>query len=283
MVFALDVEAAGAVFTLPQNDGSFSEEQTAYLRTLGRRRPSVLFAFPPKSGGTFLRMAAIYAVDGQLTRIVHAQGGRDATPYLPVYLLYLSGGYPDSTLVTHVHMQAFPANRHFIQALDLKPVIMLRSVPDMVVSYLDMLVQEELSANHWLNAAIPEAFRTMDDFAKAEFLIDTVVPWYASYYATWAAFAVDDPGRVCVLRFSDLQDRPAAMLKAVLDHSGLPRPDEVCELAIDSAWHARHEHRFNRGEDGRGQRLPRDLLLRIGRRLDYYRLDAWREELMPAG
>jgi hypothetical protein len=283
MSFELDVEAAAAVFMLPGNDGSFEPEQASYLRALGQRRPSVMLAFAPKAAGTFLRMAAIYAVDGQLTRVVHAQGGRDATPYLPVYILYLAGGFPDSTLVTHVHMQALPANRHFIEAFDLRPAIMLRSVPDMLVSYLDMLAAEPASSSHWLNASIPPNFADMDDATKADFMIDTIMPWYASYFATWMDYAREAPGRVCILRYSDVVRDPVFVLQTLLDHSGLPRSPKVCQLAVEATWNERREHRFNRGEEGRGQtRLNAAQLARIAHLLfDYYGLEAWRAELMP--
>ncbi|HXC54375.1 MAG TPA: sulfotransferase domain-containing protein [Rhizomicrobium sp.] len=283
MAFELDVEAATAVFTLPHVDGDFDAEVASYLRGLGRRRPSVMLAFAPKAAGTFLRMAAIYAVDGQLTRVVHAQGGRDATPYMPAYILYLAGGFPDGTLVTHLHMQALPANRHFIEALDLKPVIMLRSVPDMLVSYLDMLAAEPASPSHWLNAAIPPRFADMDDSARADFLIDTIMPWYASYFSTWACYAREAPGRVCVLHYADVVGNPVHVLQTLLDHSGLSRSTKLCQLAVDAAWGERREHRFNRGEQGRGRvRLSDGQLARIAHLLfDYYDLDEWRSELMP--
>lgn len=284
MSFELDLEATAALFTLPDSDGSYDPDHTAYLRALGRRRPSVFLAFPPKCAGTFLRTAAIDAVGGQLTRVVHAQGGRDATPYLPTFIHYLQGGYPPDPLVTHVHMQALPANRHFIEALELKPAIMLRSVPDMLVSYLDMLAAEPASPNHWLNIAIPPAFAAMDDATRADFLIDTVMPWYASYYATWLAYATAAPERVLVLRFGDLKRDPAAVLSAVLDHSGLPRSEEMCELAAASAWRDRYDYRFHIGEEGRGRaRFTAKQLERIARQLHYYReLEEWSAELMPA-
>ena len=282
MSLELDVDAMTALFTLPASDGAFDSDHAAYLRALGRRRPSVFLAFPPKCAGTFLRTAAIHAVNGQLTRVVHAQGGRDATPYLPVYIRYFAGGFPSDPLVTHVHMQALPANRHFIEALDLKPVIMLRRVPDMLVSYLDMLEAEPASANHWLNVAIPPTFPAMDAVARADFLIDTIMPWYASYYATWLAYAAEVPERVLVLRYGDLRRDPVAVLQAVLDHSGLPRSEDMCELAIAAAWHTRFENRFNKGEEGRGaSRLTGDQIDRIARHLDYYgELASWRSEVL---
>src|ERR1700744_1827652 len=183
--FALDDEAATAIFVLPDSEGAFDPDHTAYLRALGKRRASVLRAFPPKCAGTFLRSAAIHAVDGQLTRVVHAQGGRDATPYLPVYIRYLAMNYPPTPLVTHVHMQALPANRHFIEALDLRPVIMLRSVPDMLTSYWDMLDADHLSPDNWLNLHVPAHFAAMSDAEKGDFLVDMAGPWYASYFSTW--------------------------------------------------------------------------------------------------
>ncbi|MEJ0024585.1 MAG: sulfotransferase domain-containing protein [Rhizomicrobium sp.] len=283
MSFELDADAITALFTLPRSDGAFDPDHTAYLRALGRRRPSVLLAFPPKCAGTFLRTAAIHAVDGQLARVVHAQGGRDATPYLPVFIRYLAGGYPPDPLVTHVHMQALPANRHFVEALDLKPAIMLRSVPDMLVSYLDMLDTEPASSNHWLNIAIPPDFAAMSRTAKADFLIDTVMPWYASYYATWLAYAAEAPQRVLVLRYGDLRRDPAAVLGAVLEHAGLPRPEEMCELAVAAAWHNRAENRFNKGEEGRSaSRFTAEQRDRIARHLGYHReLESLRSELLP--
>lgn len=283
MAYELDAKAAAALFTLPRDDGSYDEDHVAYLQELGERRASIFLAFAPKAAGTFLRTAAIVAVDGQLVRVVHAQGGRDATPYMPTYILYLAGGIPDSTLVTHVHMQALPANRHFIEALDLKPAIMLRSVPDMLVSYLDMLDKEPLTPNHWLNTAIPPRFTGFSDGAKADFMIETILPWYASYFATWADFVRAAPERVCVLRYPDLHGDPVSMLERLLAHSGLPRSRKVCELSLAAVWQERGEHRFNKGVDGRGRaRFSAEQLKRIAHMLfENYDLEDWRADLMP--
>ena len=271
------------MLTLPRPDGSFEPELAAYLSALAKRRRSVMFAFPPKSGGTFLRAAAIAAVNGQLARVVHAQGGRDATPYLPTYIHYLSDGYPRSTLVAHVHMQAFPANRHLIEALDLRPVIMLRSVPDMLVSYLDMLEAEPPSPGHWLNMAIPQGFYAMDAAARVDFLIDMIAPWYASYFATWLDYVQVSPARVCVLTFGQLKADAAGALSTALAHSGLSCSPEVCELGADVAWRERAGNRFNRGEQGRGGvRMSAAQLGRIETQLfRHYDLEPWRSHIMP--
>src|SRR5580693_3326800 len=135
MALSFDIEAAHAAFSVPACDGSFDPDFANYLQELGETRPSIVLAFAPKAAGTFLRSACVVAADGALVRTVHAQGGRDASFYLPTFLAYYASGFPARNLVTHVHMQALPANRHFIEALDLKPVIMIRAIPDMLASY----------------------------------------------------------------------------------------------------------------------------------------------------
>src|ERR1700743_1890847 len=116
---ALDTRAIDAAFAQPDSDGNFTGVVADYLRSLGMKRPMLFFAFAPKAAGTFLRAAAIEAVDGQLVRTVHAQGGRDAQLYLPVFVHYYLGGLCDGPLVAHVHMQALPANRCFLEAFDI--------------------------------------------------------------------------------------------------------------------------------------------------------------------
>src|ERR1700722_10242329 len=180
-----DEAAIRAAFAQPDNDGSFAGAFGAYLEELSKRRPAVIFAFPPKAAGTFLRTAAIAAIDGQLIRGVHAQGGRDGQPYLPLFISYYLGGMGSRPLVTHLHMQALPANRRFIEALDLRPIVMLRSIPDMLASYWDMLESEETALRDGLNCLFPANFPTLSRERKADFLVDILAPWYASYYATW--------------------------------------------------------------------------------------------------
>src|SRR6201996_3749305 len=108
---AFDSRAISAAFAQPDSDGHFAGLFSDYLRGLGMKRPVLFFAFAPKVAGTFLRTAAIEAVGGSLVRIAHANGGRDAQPYLPIFLNYYLGGLCDGPLVAHVHMQALPANR----------------------------------------------------------------------------------------------------------------------------------------------------------------------------
>ena len=279
---AFDFEAASAAFALPNCDGSFEPDFAHYLRELGETRPSVVLAFAPKAAGTYLRSAAIVATGGQLVRTVHAQGGRDASFYLPTFLGYYANNYPARTLVTHVHMQALPANQHFIDALDLKPVIMLRPIPDMLASYADMLRADPEAPDNWLNVRLPPDYATLDEEARGDFLVDMMGPWYASYFATWQEYSAAAPDRVLVLDYESFTRDPATALERLLAHSGLPRSREECERALKAVWEERGDFRFNKGVSGRGKaRFTPAQLARLERQLAFYpNLDGMRNALL---
>jgi len=271
MAAELDAPAIAAAFSQPDNDGSFSGELETYLKGLGKSCPAVLFAFAPKAAGTFLRTAAVRAINGQLVRTVYAQGGRDAQPYLPIFIRYYLGLLGERPLVTHVHMQALPANRRFIETLDLKPIVMIRPIKDMLASYWDMLESDDQALLDGLNCRFPPDFRGLSRERKADFLVDMLGPWYASYFATWLQYADDDPDRVCVLNYDELQSSPERVLEKALAHAGLTRPPEVCAAAVHLVWQEREKHRFHRGETGRGSDYfsPRHIAC-IDRMLSYY-------------
>jgi hypothetical protein len=180
-------------------------------------------------------------------------------------------------------MQALPANRYFIEALNLKPVIMLRAIPDMLASYADMLEPDPLSPDNWLNIALPDNYPQLDREAKSDFLVDMMGPWYASYFNTWMDYAAKDPTRVLMLDYDDFRADPATSLEKLLAHSGLPRRREDCEASLAAVWQDRASFRYNQGISGRGgDCFTPAQIARLGRQVDFYpRLAPWRDKLIP--
>ena len=255
---------------MPRTDGAFDGDALAYLRGAGARRPLLLLAFAPKAAGTFLREAAIRAVGGQLVRLVQAQGGRDAQLYLPSVLLYLLDQEAPAP-VAHVHMQALAANRHFIAALGLRPVIMLRDLADMLASFLDMLEQDPAARAEGLNCQVPRDFLARARAERLDFMIDVIAPWYASYFATWKDFADADQDRLCVLDFNAFLADPAESLWSALAHADFVVSHGECEAALASVWQERGHYRFNQGAAGRGRHtFTPEHLERLARLLSYY-------------
>ena len=284
MSFVIDSKAVQAIFTAPLPDGSFEEPTLSYLRAVGARRQLLLLAFAPKSAGTFFREAAIKVLNGQLIRLPHAQGGRDGSLYLPnVLTCCLDAAAPET--IAHVHMQALPANRNFIDAFGLKPIIMIRDIADMLASFLDMLEMDPVARADGLNCQVPDNFLQWDRVRKTDFMIDIIAPWYASYFATWKSFADDAPDTVCVLHYRDFCRDPVDGLWTALVHAGFVVSHKDCEKSLGEVWEDRASHRFNKGLQGRGKSyFSPAQLARLRRQLDYYpQLNSWLLHLLDNG
>jgi hypothetical protein len=278
----IDANAMYAVFEMPSPEGIYPPKFVAYFRALGQKRPLLFLAFAPKAAGTFFRQAAMEALGGGcLVRFTQAQGGRDGTPYLPNFMsAYLDAEKPP--IVGHLHMQALPANRNFMDMFGIKPVIMLRDIPDMLASYWDMLDVDATARADGLNCLIPQDFLSLGHDQKADFMIDIVAPWYASYFATWKSFHNDAPQTVCVLHYNEFQDDPAGILFHALQHAGFQAQRIRCEAAIEKVWGDRGNFRFNKGVTGRGREYFSPAHLeRLDRMLSLYKqLEPWKRELI---
>lgn len=277
----IDSKAIEAIFAQPLADGSFEAPIRNYLQSVGARRPLLLLAFAPKSAGTYFRQAAMHAIQGQLIRMCHAQGGRDGTPYLP-YVLACSLDDAAPATVSHIHMQALAANRHLIEAVGLKPVIMIRNLADMLASFLDMLEVDPVARAEGLNCQVPGNFCELDRGAKLDFMIDVIAPWYASYFATWKDFVTAAPETVCVLRYREFCENPAEALYKALAHAGFATTRFQCLKSVEHAWEGKENHRFNKGVSGRGKDYfsPRHFA-QLHKLLSYYpQLSGWMPDLL---
>jgi len=160
---------------------------------------------------------------------------------------------------------------------------MIRSIPDMLASYADMMDPDPLSSENWLNIRVPQDYPALSQEAKGDFLVEMMAPWYASYFATWADYAARAPERVLTLNYEEFRIDPVAVLEKLLGHSGLPRTAEQCRTALDAVWKERSIFRFNKGLSGRGRaRFTPAQLKQLKRQVDFYpELAAWRDALIP--
>ena len=281
MPAVIDSNAIHAVFSRPLTDGSFEPPVQDYLREIYARRPFLLLAFAPKCAGTYFRQAAMHTIGGQLIRMCHAQGGRDGTLYLPNVLVSCLDDTAPAT-VTHLHMQALTANRRFIEALGLRPVIMIRNIADMLASFLDMLEVDPVARAEGLNCQIPANFCDGDRSEKLDFMIDVIAPWYASYFATWKSFADDAPKTVCVLRYHDFCTDPAETLRTAVSHAGFITTLFKCRQSLEEVWREKENYRYNQGVRGRGKDYFSPAhFAQLRKQLSYYpQLADWTAELL---
>ncbi|MEJ0044141.1 MAG: hypothetical protein WDM81_18865 [Rhizomicrobium sp.] len=142
MSFELDADAMAALFTLPRSDGAFDPDHHRLSARPGAP-PSVRSARLPAEMCRHLPAHRSDPCGGRPVGARRARPGRARRHAVPAGVHSLSRRRLSVRPARDACPHAGPAaNRHFIEALDLKPAIMLRSVPDMLVSYLDMLDAE---------------------------------------------------------------------------------------------------------------------------------------------
>ena len=281
MPLVIDNNVVKAVFAQPNPDGAFEGDALSYLRSVGARRSILFLAFAPKAAGTFFRQVTMHAINGALYRSSHAQGGRDGTPYLPNLLVYyLDEDLPE--IVLHTHMQAFAANRQLLSAFGIRPVIMLRNIPDMLASFWDMLEADPVARAQCLNCVVPDSFVELSHAQKADFILDIIAPWYASYFASWKSFADEAPEQVCVLRYQDFCQSPENSIQMALAHAGFAVSRNACTEALGKVWPHRSSFRYNKGTGGRAKSyFNARQLAEIARKLSHYpQLEGWASDLM---
>lgn len=281
MSAVIDNNAIQAIFAQPSPEGAFEGDYLAYLRSVGARRSVLFLAFAPKVAGTFFRQVAMQVVRGDLFRTSHAQGGRDGVPYMPNLLAYyLDKDLPE--IVVHIHMQAFAANRHLLSAFGIRPVIMLRNIPDTLASFWDMLETDPVARAQCLNCVVPDDFVGLSRTQKADFIIDIIAPWYASYFASWKSFADEAPEQVCALRYRNFCQDPATSIHVAIAHAGFAVSRNACTAALERVWPDRNQLRYNKGTEGRGKSyFSACQRAEIGRKLSHYpQLNAWMPDLM---
>lgn len=281
MTSFLPPEAIDVLFAMPRIDGAFENKLLAAARALGHRRPLVLLTYAPRCAGTFLRTAAIEACNGQLVRFTHAEGGRDASFYLPWLIAYFNGALTPGTAVTHVHMPAATANCHLIDAFDLHPCVMRRSIPDSLLSLLSM-IEDDPGMPIGFSFLLPTGFADMPAVKRADILIDLMGPWYAQFYASWKTYSEAQPERVLITDYADFCAAPADTLELILAHARAPQAYDTCAAALASVWTERDKFRCNRGlPHHRAAPFTAAQRARLERFVSYYSvLDPWRDVLL---
>jgi hypothetical protein len=145
--------------------------------------------------------------------------------------------------VAKAHVRYSDATQNIMRQYGIFPVILIRNIYDCIVSLRDHLVHESLDIPQ---AFVPRDFRRLAVRDQYDFIIDFIVPWYASFFASW----VEHDGPSVVFPYERLiQDFPAAVAK-IMEAAGVETSRRDIDAAISKV--DPKENRFNVGRVGRG-------------------------------
>lgn len=208
----------------------------------------LLVACMPKSGSTFLAAALAEATGFRFETLGWGYEQNEQDLYLPA----LVRAYKHDT-VTQQHMRASDPNLRLIEAFGITPIVLVRSLPDVVVSLFDHMAHDVQKASM---AYVDERYSRLDKVAQADFIVDLFMPWYISFYVSWREAERTGKCRPLWVRYEDVIADPAGAITALLERCGTPRPSGVVAAAVERSL--RGKVRFNKGVAGRGQSFLND-------------------------
>jgi hypothetical protein len=279
------------LFVQPSIHGDYAPEVVEQVQRQCQNRPYIFLAFPPKCGGTFIRdvVGRLSGAGPTASRPGHALGGRDVTPYLPMLFAQMFSPTGPKATMTHAHMIGHHSNIQLLNLFKIKPVVMKRSIPDMLCSYADMLETEgrdETGSYNWsilCGVHTDPSFLHFDTDARVDFLVYHQAQWYIQFYASWRRADRDKLLPVHWTTYDAFRTDPVRTITGILDFYGLSDPATAVPEAVAQAQANRSALRFNRGVSGRGMALLKPHHIQHLHRLarGYPDIDFVAEGLLP--
>jgi len=207
--------------------------------TLGQH---ALIACMPKSGSSLLfeALCALTGWDKGFFTYAYLQNEQE------LYLPYVREIAKIDT-VTQLHCRATHANIHIIQGFDIRPVVLVRNLADIVMSLVDFYDNGAV-----INSFLDTDWSALDPRSKRDYIIDHVMPWYVGFYASWRRAAAEMRLDCRFVAYEDMiADKPGTLME-IAQFLGLEKTLDDCRAAIAKAEGDKTTTRFNKGVAGRG-------------------------------
>lgn len=218
----------------------------------------IVIACMPKSGSTLMNrlLQALTGWDDTYFSFAFQQNEEE------LHLPYLQEAAKRNT-VTQQHFRATEANIQLLQAFGIKPLIQVRNLYDIVVSYTDFFDAGAVSNTFFIGR--------WDQFERSEridLMIDNFLPWYFAFYASWMDALAQDRLEAIVVSYEELVAAMPETVKLVADFYGLDNSIEDCNAAVAAVNDGNAMTRLNKGVSGRGAEeltaAQKDRLARLG-------------------
>ncbi|MBW2937732.1 sulfotransferase domain-containing protein [Aureisphaera sp. CAU 1614] len=129
----------------------------------------------PKSGSSFISLVISDVLNLPILDVVYSHL-REQDLYKPLIEEYNSKKY-----VSKHHTLATTPNIEILQNYNVRPVILTRKLPDVIISLRDHISKTLI----WPHFYVPNDFNKWDNNQQYNFLIDLAVPWYLFFFASW--------------------------------------------------------------------------------------------------
>jgi hypothetical protein len=217
----------------------------------------ILIACMPKSASTYL-CGAISQLPEMKEAVLTVGHHRREQELCPVECALV---HKFNYVASH-HVRYSKATSDIMRLFGIFPVILVRNIYDCVVSLRDHLLRESLDIPQ---AYVPRNFRALTTERQFDYIVDFIIPWYASFFASWNEY--DGPAiRLSYERL--VQDFPTE-IERILNAIGFAASRGHIQSALEQVNPG--ERRFNVGRVGRGlEMLSGHQIERIRKQFSFY-------------
>lgn len=244
---------------MASDQASLGEQKFVATAPVNADQPSrILIACMPKSGSTFLLQLVCALPDFTRGRFIPPPVGH-GDPELDEACLQNLGRGP---CVSQLHIRNTERTTELYRKYRIKPVVLVRSLPDVVLSLRDH-IKREGPVWQMFHADVHHA--ELDDARLEEMIVRLAAPWYVNFYMGWRE-ATD----ALLISYEEITADPKAVLRQIVDFAGAAVDDCAIARAVAEVQEKRRESRFNVGVAGRGAKLRPELLRDLVALLDFY-------------
>jgi hypothetical protein len=220
------------------------------------RGAHVLVACMPKSASTSLTNAIAAHPGFRKIALAAAYGDREQE----LCQIRLSRYNHRGHYVAQQHLRNSGFTQHLIRQYRISPVVLVRDLPDVVLSLRDHLHRESLESpvTIFTQAHLQQAPADLE-----ETIVRLAMPWYLAFYVGWRR----DPAAHFV-GYEDLVKHPQSAIEGVLRFAGV-QPHAQAMSGVLEAFRGPN-NRINVGVSGRGRALGARAAEALGRLLDQY-------------
>ena len=222
-------------------------------KIFGIKKRSVVLAAMPKSGSTFLSRS-LQQITGFPDHYL-AQNYKNIEQELNIDCL-IDGS--DRDTVTQQHFKANEPNIDLLRLFGIRPTIVYRSIPDVLISMRDHLNNEVL--DNIPNLYPPSGYRVLSEKEQLDFLIQHAAPWLVAFFSSWEKERQKRRGETLCLYYEDCRKDWATSLKKILDFYEIEFDGAaVDETLANMVRSPRAKLRINVGIQGRGSEELDDI------------------------
>lgn len=218
----------------------------------------VLLACMPKSGSTFISGAIAQLPGFVRAHLTPGYGHREQELCIDKLREYEALGV---NYVAQHHIKYSEVTCEYIARFGLSPVVVVRDIFDVVTSLVD---HHSLEGPVYPTAYAPGDIATRGFEEQARFVTDMAIPWYFSFFASWA-----ECERKLWVSYEAFVANPENELGRISAYLGVAASQAQIAEAVRIAGGA--SQRKNKVVPGRGQGLPEDCKQAIRRMAAYYR------------